>query len=418
MKVCVFNLGCKVNQYENDVMVARLKPRYEVTTDLEPADIYIVNTCAVTNEAEKKSRQVVSRIKKLNEHAPIYICGCASQNNKEQFLHKDNVVYVSGTASKYMIPDVLMGGDANPDFELPMSYEEGSAKSLRTRAYIKVQDGCNNFCSYCLIPYVRGRSRSRELGEIIKEATAVSESVREIVLVGINLSDYKIGGNLALIDIIEALGGLKSRVRLSSLEVNIITEDFLDRLSRVPNFCPHFHLSLQSGSDKVLKAMNRRYTRQEYIAKCKLIYKYFPDAAITTDIIVGFPTETEEDFQDTIDLVKEVGFMNVHYFAYSSRQGTVASKKYKVLNGDVVKKRELWLEKIAKEVNKEFLLKHFDKQLKVLTEDLDGDYMVGFSDNYIKCYIDKTAKPNRFYTVKPSEIVNNGYRCEILAKEE
>ncbi len=411
MKICVFNLGCKVNQYENDVIIQQLSKQHDIVTNLEPADYYIVNTCAVTNEAEKKSRQIVARIAKLNPQAPIFMCGCAVEKNPKQFADKHNVVAVLGTVGKNNIHNLV---GEHGDFVKPLDkvYEEGQSLSLRTRSYIKVQDGCNNYCSYCIIPYLRGYSRSRELCEVHKEASRLSEHSKELVLVGINLSDYRVDNKLALIDLIESLQDIHSRIRLGSLEVNVITEDFLDRLSKIANFCPHFHLSLQSGSDNVLKKMNRHYTRQEYIDKCKMIYNTFPNASITTDIIVGFPLETEEDFEDTLDIVRQVGFLSVHYFAYSSRTGTVASR-YKVLPGDVIKDREHRLDAVASKSQNDYLMEHINEPLQVLVEDREGEYMVGYSSNYIKCYLPLSYKPNTLYNVRPIKIFDGGYIAEL-----
>lgn len=412
MKICIYNLGCKVNQYENDCLVKQLSEENEVTTDLEVADYYIVNTCAVTNEGEKKSRQIISKINKLNNQAPIIVCGCASQKDALQFSGKKNVSFVLGTMGKMNIPN-LIGKNGTDVKGLTKEYEEGLSLSLRTRSYLKIQDGCNNYCSYCLIPYVRGFSRSRELPCIINEAKMLSEFSKEIVLVGINLSDYKIEKRLALIDVVESLKDISARVRLGSLEVNIITEENLKRLQEVKNFCPHFHLSLQSGSNSVLKKMNRHYNREEYIEKCKLIYKYFPKASITTDIIVGFPTEKEKDFQDTLDLVKEVGFYSVHYFAYSSRSGTIASK-FSLINGEIIKQRENQLKQVAKETQEKFLREHMEETLDMLVENREDENWVGYSANYIKCYCSTPLEHNKIYSVKPLQIYKDGYIVEKI----
>lgn len=409
MKICIYNLGCKVNQYENDCLVKQLSKDNEVTTDLEEADYYIVNTCAVTNEGEKKSRQIISKINKLNNQAPIIVCGCASQKDASQFSGKKNVSFVLGTMGKMDIPN-LIGKEGTDVKTLTKEYEEGASLSLRTRSYLKIQDGCNNYCSYCVIPYVRGFSRSRELSCIVNEANMLAEFSKEIVLVGINLSDYK-NNKLALIDVVESLKDISARIRLGSLEVNIITEENLQRLQQVQNFCPHFHLSLQSGSNTVLKKMNRHYTREDYLLKCQMIYKYFPKASITTDIIVGFPTETEQDFNDTLDLVQKVGFYSVHYFEYSSRSGTVASK-FALINGEIIKQREGQLKTIAKTIQDKFLQEHMEENLEMLVEDREGENWVGYSANYIKCYCATPLEHNKMYKVKPIKIFKDGYLVE------
>ena len=407
MKICVYNLGCKVNQYENDVLVHSLCNQHEVITTLDFADLYILNTCAVTNEGEKKSRQVLSKIYKINPKAKIIVCGCASQKNPQQFLDKPNVVAVFGNVNKTKA-ELLLNAVGNNVTELKTEYEEGISTSKRTRSYLKIQDGCNNFCSYCIIPYLRGRSRSRQLDCIKKEAQLLSTTSKEIVLVGINLSDYKINNELALVDVVEELSQLPVRVRLGSLEVNIITEDNLLRLKKVTNFCPHFHLSLQSGSNNVLKKMNRHYTREEFISKCNMIYKIFPNASITTDVIVAFPTETDEDFLQTIDLIKKVNFYSVHFFIYSKRDGTVASR-LPIINGSIAKNRENKLKEVVDLSRIAFLTKHINNEITMLTEDYDGGFTQGYSENYIKCYLDEKLDNNQFVKVKPVKIYKEGY---------
>lgn len=415
MKVCLLNLGCKVNQYEIDAILNSLSKKYTTTTELEFADIYIVNTCAVTSEAEKKSRQYVSKIKSINENAKIIICGCASQNNAEQFLEKENVTLVLGTARKGEIVDLIEKESGNLVCDIPLTYEDNMfSTNVRTRAYLKIQDGCNNFCSYCLIPYVRGRSRSRNLSSIITEAQELSKTANEIVVTGINISDYKIDGKLALPKLMESLSEINSRIRIGSLEVNVITDELLSVLSKMKNFCPQFHLSLQSGSNAVLKKMNRHYTREEYLKKVELIRKYFVNPAITTDIIVGFPTETEEDFCDTIDLIEKVRFSQIHYFAYSSRTGTVASKMPQI-NGNIIKEREKKLKVVADKIRNDYLNLFIDKTLQVLIEEkAESGLYTGFSDNYLRCYVEGNDNlVGKILTLKVKSIYLDGFMCEI-----
>ena len=415
MKVCLLNLGCKVNQYEIDAILNSLSKKYETTTELEFADIYIVNTCAVTSEAEKKSRQYMSKIKAVNNNAKIIVCGCASQNNAEQFLEKDNVYMVLGTARKGEILDLIDKEAGNLVCDIPLTYEDNMfSTNVRTRAYLKIQDGCNNFCSYCLIPYVRGRSRSRDLTSIVKEAEELSKTANEIVVTGINISDYKIDGKLALNEVMRALSTVKSRIRIGSLEVNVITDELLKTLSEMKNFCPQFHLSLQSGSDAVLKKMNRHYSRDEYLEKVELIRKYFVNPAITTDIIVGFPTETEDDFNDTIDLIKKAKFSQVHYFAYSSRTGTVASK-FTQINGKIIKEREAKLKEVCDDVRVEYLKLFIDKTLPVLIEEeVENGLYTGFSDNYLRCYVKgDNIVVGEIINLKVDSIFKDGYLCKL-----
>ncbi len=414
MKICVFTLGCKVNFYESDSLINELnKLGYETTNKLEYADIYILNTCCVTNEGERKSRQLISRCKNFNENAKILVCGCASQKNPEQFKEK-NVNVIIGNANKAEIIDKINEENYKQLSELPLCYVDNlHSASQRVRAYLKVQDGCNNFCSYCIIPYVRGRSRSRDLKSVLLEAQDLSKNCAEIVLTGINLSDYK----PSLIELIENLKDVPSRLRLGSLEVNVITDDFMQRLVKIKNFCPQFHLSLQSGSNSVLKKMNRHYTKEEYLEKIDLIRKYYPYASITTDLIVGFPTETDECFLESLQTVKKAEFFMVHCFPYSKREGTVASKMPQVLN-KVKKERLKQVENVASNLHDKFILKLKENNVEqnLLIEEkvtIDGiEYYVGHTEYFVKCYLknNNKFKENDIVKVKILEKFNDGVK--------
>ncbi len=383
MKAVVFTLGCKVNECESDSLIAGLVERgYEVSDKLVPADLYIVNTCAVTAEAEKKSRQTASRIKKLNPSAKIIFTGCASEKSYKAFADKSNLYLVTGTFSKNKILDMLdktgvVISQPSTEFE-----ELNVVKSLRARAYIKVQDGCNNFCSYCIIPYLRGRSRSRNPENVVNEIDTVKP--QEAVINGINLSAYSFDGE-GLIGLIRALKSVDCRIRLGSLEVNVITKEFLKALKELKDFAPHFHLSLQSGSNSVLKKMNRHYTAEEYVEKVDLIREYFPSAGITTDIIVGFPTETDEDFKDTLRLVDRVKFSDIHPFPFSPRSGTVAYKMQD-LSSDIKKRRQAELLEKKAECKSNFINGLIGKTLNVLFEESVDGYLEGYSGNYVRVY--------------------------------
>ena len=382
MKVAVLTLGCKVNKYESDALIFKLKEMgFEATDKLEYADYYVINTCAVTNEAERKSRQMVERCRKFNENAKIFIMGCASQNRPLQFGEKAN--FVQGVANKLEIIKHFeeLGSKI---YDLPTVYEDDlySAQTL-TRAFIKIQDGCNNFCTYCIIPYLRGRSRSRSIESVAKEVEKLPNDVKEIVLVGIDVSDYQQDGKRALIDLLERLDTFNKRIRLSSMEDNLIDEDFVKRLSKLKNFCPHFHLSLQSGSDEVLKKMNRKYTTNDFMNSVKLIRKYFKNAGITTDVIAGFPTETEEDFKKSCEFIEKVEFSDLHIFPYSKREGTVASKIYKDLPKSIKNERVKVLEEIKKKDKLKFILQN--DLVEILVEEEKDGVFYGYSKNYIKC---------------------------------
>ena len=383
MKIAVLTLGCKVNKYESDALIFTLQKKgFEATDALEWADAYIINTCAVTNEAERKSRQMIERCRKFNPNAKIYVVGCASQNRPSQF-EKKGVVFVQGVAEKLKIIDHLLS-EGEKVYDLPLEYEDDFfSAQTKERAFIKIQDGCNNFCTYCIIPYLRGRSRSREAKSVIAEIEKLPKSVKEVVLVGIDVSSYCDKNGTKLIDLLEALDRFGFRLRLSSMEDNLISEDFVRRLKKLKNFCPHFHLSLQSGCDEVLKKMNRKYRTADFERTVNLIRKYFPLAGITTDVIVGFPTETEENFTETVNFIKKIGFSDLHIFPYSNRKGTVASKMFKDLPKSVKEERAKVLAEIRKKDKIDFIAQN--DILEVLIEEEKNGVFFGYSKNYIKC---------------------------------
>ena len=408
MKIVVYTLGCKVNQYESDGLIYSLRSLgNEVYDEIVPADIYILNSCAVTNEAEKKSRQTIAKFKSFNKNAKIYVCGCASQKNAEQFKQLDGVEYIKGTANKLSLIDAFNKTGVDVD-ELPLTYnEEYISKPTKTRAYIKIQDGCNNFCSYCIIPYLRGRSRSRDLVSIIKEIDELSKYVKEIVITGIDITDYRIDGVRAISKLIEQLKPYKDvRFRLGSLEQGLIDESFLITMKEA-NICPHFHLSLQSGSNSVLKRMNRKYSCKQYLKSIKLIKKYYKDACITTDIIVGFPQESDKEFKETLKFVKKAGFYNIHIFPYSKRSGTLAEKMPQV-NGSIKKERVKKLALLNKLLNKRYINKTKKYVHTVLVEEFDGENYIGHTENYIKCYIPNKCDINQCVKVKIKKQFKDG----------
>ena len=412
MKIVVYNLGCKVNQYECDSIVKKLREMgHDVSEDLVFADKYILNTCAVTNEAERKSRQCVERCLKLNKDAEIYVCGCASENNPEQFIKKDNVQYVIGTANKMSLVNSFEKKGENVQ-DIPLVYEDDFSPSInRTRSYVKVQDGCNRFCTYCLIPYVRGRSRSRLIKSVHDECVELSKQTKEIVITGIDLSFFGKDTNETFVDLIKSLQDVNCRIRLGSLEVSLITEDLLKALLSLVAFCPQFHLSLQSGDDAVLKKMNRHYKTEDFKREVELIRKYFPDAAITTDLICGFPGETDEEFENTLNFLKEIGFMQIHIFPYSKREGTVAAKMPQI-NGDIKKARCKQAESLALELKQGYLEKMIGKELEVLVEEKVGDYYEGYSREYIRVMI-KEAKLHEIIKVKAKEVIHDKIIAEV-----
>ncbi len=413
MKACVFTLGCKLNEVESASLMQGLRALgLEVTDELSRAELYLLNTCAVTQEAEKKSRQAVARMRKFNPSAPVLVFGCASEHNAEAFAAREGVVYVGGAMHKDRVlkaVEELLFAPA----ERPAAGKEGAETSFcelpfplktRTRAYLRVQDGCNRFCSYCLIPYLRGRSRSRSVGSILQEASVAS--AKELVLTGVDLSDYR-DGETDLGGLLLLLKDIPSRIRLGSLEVGVVTETFLKNMEAAGNVMPHFHLSLQSGSTAVLKAMNRRYTREEYLAACDRIYRYFPDAAITTDIIVGFPTETEEDFEASLSILREAGLARVHAFPFSPREGTGAYR-LKQVPPAVKRERMGRMLRAAEEAETAYMLRFLGREAVALFES-DG----GYTQNYLRVYSDG-AREGMLARVRLLRREKDGIYAEIL----
>ena len=414
MKFVVFSLGCKVNQYEGRSIIKELENRgFEATDVLEKADCYILNTCSVTAEADKKSRQAVARVLKLNPDAKVVICGCSSQNNPKPYENKPNVRLISGTSGKMSIIDSIMSDivQGNIVKNPPSEYEDDLYGELtKTRGFIKVQDGCNNFCSYCIVPYLRGRSRSRKLESIVKEAKSMAEKTLEIVVTGINVSAYGKDISLSLCDLVEALNDIPVRKRFGSLECNVIDERLLSLMVK-DGWCDSFHLSMQSGSDRILKKMNRKYTSSVFIEKCDLIRKYFPDAGITTDVIVGFPTETEEDFADTVSTSQRAGFSQMHVFPYSVRPGTVAASLPQVDKAVALSRAKI-LRDVADDLHARFLTSQLGKIKEVYVEEETEEYSCGFSSDYIKVY--SHEKPGEIVKLKMTEIFRDGIKGEKI----
>lgn len=401
MKACVFTLGCKVNDVESGSLIRGLEELgWEVEREPSKADLYILNTCAVTAEAERKSRQAVGRLLKYNPNAYVIVCGCASEKSAAAFMEKEGVFAVTGTKNKGRILEIVKNGFSANDGGVSVekgeiSYEEMlSPHCLKTRNFVKIQDGCNRFCSYCVIPYLRGRSRSRNLESAAREI--LQSGALETVITGIDISDYKADGK-DLADLLLAVKDADTRIRLGSIEESLITPRFLAAAKEVKHFAPQFHLSLQSGSNAVLKSMNRKYTHEDYLKKCEMIYDAFENASITTDIIVGFPTETEEDFLQSLSIVSEVGFAHVHAFPYSPREGTNAWKRYKELPSAVKKERLSRMLERAETERRKYAERCIGKTLTVIPETFEEGHIVGYSENYLRVYAqgEKTKDPVR-----------------------
>lgn len=407
MKAVVFTLGCKVNEVESaSIMAALERNGWEVSDKLGFADIYVLNTCAVTREAEKKSRQLVARAKRYNRAAKIFVCGCASQKNRLSFEEK-GVTFVSGATDKGEVIAAICADFGGECAELLYP------KQTKTRAFIKIQDGCNNFCSYCIIPYLRGREKSRSIEDIRGEIANCG--CPEVVLTGINISSYNDGGK-GLPALIFALAPVKKRIRLGSLECSVITEELLCALKGLYDFAPQFHLSLQSGSSAVLKAMNRHYSREQYLEKCALIYNYFPEGAITCDIISGFPTETEGDFEESMSIIKEARFARVHAFSFSPREGTVAYRM-KDLPPAVKAERLVRLLQAAKEAEYQYVLSFFGKTLDFIAEEYEDGYTTGYTGNYIKVYVPAQLAAGKKYSVKILKEHADGALAEVTNED-
>lgn len=419
MKAAVITLGCKVNDVESGSLIRGLEELgYEVARELTPADLYVINTCAVTAEAERKSRQTVGKALKNNPSARVIVCGCAAEKNAAAFLEKsENVVAAVGAQRKNRVLEIVKADFADGFCGNQLSGAEGKyeemllPKCLKTRNFVKIQDGCDRFCSYCVIPYLRGRSRSRSV--LSASAEILQSAAMETVVTGIDISAYRDGEGKDLADLMLAVKDAQTRIRLGSMEVSLITERFLSALGQVRNFAPQFHLSLQSGSDKVLKSMNRHYTRQEYLDKCEMIYKAFPNAAITTDIIVGFPTETEEDFEDSVRIVREAGFAQIHAFPYSPREGTNAYRKYKELPFAVKKERVDRLLLVGAAEKERYLQNHVGKELTVVPEHCIDGYTEGYSENYIRVYVNGETE-KRPVKVRVLSLFKDGVKAERL----
>lgn len=404
--VAFLTLGCKVNSYETDGMKQLfLDAGYEIREFEEQADVYVINTCTVTNIADRKSRQMLHRAKKKNPDSVVVAVGCYVQAAKDT-LEEDNAIdLVIGNNKKNQIVDILEEYCGNTELREALvdigqekEFEELSigAAGEKTRAYIKVQDGCNQFCSYCIIPYARGRVRSRKLDEVIREVKRlVQGGYKEVVLTGIHLSSYGIDFEeeitlLSLIQEVSKIDGLE-RIRLGSLEPRIITEEFVDTLKDNPKLCPHFHLSMQSGSTSTLKRMNRKYTAEEFYEKCELLRSRFDAPAITTDVIVGFPGETDEEFEETKKFVQKVAFAQMHVFKYSKRKGTRAAEMENQIPEEIKSARSVELIEIEKQMRNNYQEQFFGRKAKVLVEEavvIDNiTYQIGYTERYQKLAI-------------------------------
>ncbi len=425
-KAALHNLGCKVNAYETEAMKELLREDgYEIVDFHDKADVYVVNTCTVTSVADQKSRQTLHRAKKENPDAIVVAAGCYVQTAADK-LRKDNYIdilignnkkdqlvnkiheYIKGQEREESIMDVNKG---------KISYEALRVNSTgkNTRAFVKIQDGCNEFCTYCLIPYARGRNRFRDIASIKEEVKKFAENgYKEVVLTGIHLSAFGENEDFGLIDVIESISEVSGieRIRLGSIEPRIITEDFARRVSKIKKFCPHFHLSLQSGCNKILKRMNRKYTKEEFREGCILLRKYFKDPALTTDVIVGFPGETEEDFMESYEFYKDINFYEMHVFKFSKRRGTGAYTMPNQVTNDEKTRRSHILLSLAKKNGREYREKLIGTEVEVLIECKEfinkKFYWTGFTKTYVRVIVDsKEDLKDRIVSGKAIELLND-----------
>lgn len=414
----IITLGCKVNTYESEVMQEKLiKAGYEVALEGSYADIVIINTCSVTNMADSKSRKLIRHAKRENNNAIVVVCGCSAENHQAELKDLDIDILI-GNSGKSKIVDLInnylvdrtpytyFAGTRDLEFE-DMEVDKFSS---HTRGFIKVQDGCNNFCTYCIIPYMRGNIRSKDFATAVSEAkTLAHNGHQEIVLTGIHTGSYGRGTDHDLTDLINAMSAIEAlkNIRISSIEVTELDEKFMNMLKSNPKVCHHMHIPLQSGSDKILKLMNRKYTKNEFLAKIKKIRTCIPDINITTDVITGFPGETEDDFQECIAFCKTVGFSKIHTFPYSERTGTVAAKMPNQVPVNIRKDRAKRLIEVSDTLELAYNKNQIGKTFPVLIEEVKENVSIGHTSTYLKVIVKDQLTHNKFYDITITEAYND-----------
>lgn len=425
-KAALHNLGCKVNAYETEAMEQELiRAGYLIVPYDEVADVYVINTCAVTNMAERKSRQMIHRAKKLNPNAIVVAAGCYVQTSEEDMASDVGVDILLGNNQKFQLVDSLKQFElmkTKQDYVIKINQDHQFeklriSKSIEhTRAFVKVQDGCNQFCTYCIIPYARGRVRSRLIKDVLAEVEQLADNgYQEVVLTGIHLSSFGIDKGEGLLELIQAVANVQGirRIRLGSLEPRIATKEFVEELSRIDKVCHHFHLSLQSGSNATLERMNRAYSAMEYKEGIKRLRDAFDHPGITTDVIVGFPGETEEEFKESRAFLNDIDFYEVHLFKYSRRHGTKADAMPHQIDGTVKNKRSAILQKDVAENKERFVAYYLEKDVEILleeTEKIDEKlYYVGYTKEYVKCAVLKEdLRSNTLYKGVGKAVLPNG----------
>ena len=429
-KVAFITLGCKVNQYETNAMCEEfMKKGYEIVDKEEKADIYIINTCTVTNMSDRKSRQMLRRVKEINKEAVVVACGCYVQVAKDELEKMEEIDLVLGNNEKKAIVEYtenfikehqkiekvedVMRTNEFVDFG-DVTFTE------KTRAVIKVQDGCDRFCSYCIIPYARGKVRSRKPESVISEIEKIAkEGIKEVVITGIHIASYgkDFEKEYRLIDLLEEINKIEGieRIRLGSIEPTLITEQFMGRLTKLEKICHHFHLSLQSGSDRTLKRMNRTYTTEQFKNIVNILRKEYDDVILTTDIIVGFPEETDEEFNETYKFLSEINFYKMHIFKYSPRKGTPAARNKNQIDGNIKEERSKKLIEFSNKNEEEYNKKYIGKTVKVLFEEEKVGLYKGHTSNYILVYCKSDENiENKILDVKCEKIENGNIYCTVI----
>lgn len=428
--VAFYTLGCKVNQYETNAMEQQfIQNGYKIVENTEKADIYVINTCTVTNMADRKSRQMLRRVKEINQSAVIVVCGCYAQVAKSEIQQIPEVDIILGINEKNKIVQIVEEYLANKDNIIEVADVSKQKEFLdfgdvtyteKNRAVIKVQDGCNMFCSYCLIPYARGRIRSRKIENVVSEIEKIAkQGIKEVVITGIHVASYGKdfdNENIRLINLLEEINKIEGieRIRLSSLEPTIVDEKFAQRLAKLEKICDHFHLSLQSGCDATLKRMNRKYTTARYKEATEILRKYYPNANFTTDVIVGFPGETNEEFNQTYKFLKEIGFYKMHIFKYSPRKGTVAEKLPNQVDGNIKEERSRKLIELSNNMQNEKNSQYIGKTVKVLFEEYENEYYKGHTTNYMVVKVQTKEQEGFIDNIKDVEITENDTQTEEL----
>ncbi len=415
MKICVETLGCKVNTYESEVIKSIFKDNGDTIVNInDKPDVVIINTCTVTNQSDAKSRKTIRKAKRINPDAILVVSGCSSQLNQNEIQELGiDILIGNKDKSKLLLyvnefintkEPIIKFYDLNKaDFEdMSISHFSG-----RTRAFVKVQDGCNNYCSYCVIPYVRGRIRNKDIEVAVEEINnLVTNGFKEIVLTGIHTGSYGTGTDYNLVTLIKKISLIEGleRIRISSIDITEINDEFLEELKNNPKICDHLHVPIQNGSDNVLKMMNRKYNVEQYIEMINSIREIRPLINITTDLIVGFPTETDEDFKTTIETVNKIKFGKIHVFPFSKRSGTAAANMKNIVSDQTKKSRSQELIKTSEKLEKEYYQKFLNKKLNVLIEESNDNNSVGHTSNYIKVIVDKKLEVNQNYQVLITEI--------------